>query len=87
MKYVRAFLMLVASFAVLAYAELGATRAAEVELLRQTIDGGGVMQSTDGEIELSGTIGQRKRKPVRLRRLGPVPIGAGPEIASRLRLF
>ena len=28
------------------------------EITRSTIDGGGVMQSTGGEYELSGTIGQ-----------------------------
>ena len=32
--------------------------AAKFEITRSTIDGGGVMQSTGGEFELSGTIGQ-----------------------------
>ncbi len=58
MKYIRMFFVLAASFAALAYAGQGATRAAEVELSRQSIDGGGVMLSTGGEFELSGTIGQ-----------------------------
>jgi len=37
----------------------GASAAAnEWELIRSTVDGGGVMRSTGGEFELSGTIGQ-----------------------------
>ena len=37
---------------------LGLATASEYELSRHTIDGGGVMQSTGGDFELSGTIGQ-----------------------------
>lgn len=58
MKSVRAFLVLAVSSTALAYAESGATNSPEVELIRRSIDGGGVMQSTGGELELSGTIGQ-----------------------------
>lgn len=58
MKHVRSLLILPLSFAALAHQGFGETRAAELEILRQSIDGGGVMQSTDGVFELSGTIGQ-----------------------------
>jgi len=37
---------------------LGALYAADFELTRSTIDGGGAMRSTGGSFELSGTIGQ-----------------------------
>ena len=37
---------------------VGVTAADEFELLRSTIDGGGVMYSAGGDLELSGTIGQ-----------------------------
>jgi hypothetical protein len=40
------------------FAFLGLATASEYELSRHTIDGGGVMQSTGGDFELSGTIGQ-----------------------------
>jgi len=40
------------------FASLGLVTASEYELSRQTIDGGGVMYSTGGTFELSGTIGQ-----------------------------
>lgn len=37
---------------------VGATMAGDFEMARSTIDGGGVMFSTGGTFELSGTIGQ-----------------------------
>ncbi len=40
------------------FAFLGLATASDYELSRQTIDGGGVMRSTGGDFELSGTIGQ-----------------------------
>jgi hypothetical protein len=39
-------------------AGLGVTRAAESDVTRWSIDGGGIMHSTGGDLELSGTIGQ-----------------------------
>ena len=36
----------------------GVTAADDFEITRSTIDGGGVMRSTGGDFELSGTIGQ-----------------------------
>lgn len=53
MKYTRTFLVSTASFTAMACAEQAATRAAEVELKRHSIDVGEVMQSTGGEFELS----------------------------------
>ena len=48
-----------AALAVLAFAAVGAVRAVDdFEVSRSTIDGGGVMWSTAGDLELSGTIGQ-----------------------------
>lgn len=47
------------------YVLVGATAAllgrhadAELEIVRSTVDGGGVMRSADGGLELSGTVGQ-----------------------------
>ena len=58
MDYIRTLLVLAASLAALTFAEQGGTRAAEVELNRHSIDGGGAMQSVGADLELSGTIGQ-----------------------------
>jgi hypothetical protein len=44
--------------AVVAAVCVGSTLADDFEITRSTIDGGGVMRSTGGEFELSGTIGQ-----------------------------
>ena len=46
------------SAAALGHALPGDTRADDFEISRSTIDGGGVMFSSGGEFELSGTIGQ-----------------------------
>ena len=43
---------------VLLLACAGMTLADEFEITRSTIDGGGLMRSTGGDFELSGTIGQ-----------------------------
>ena len=52
------FLATALSAAALGYAQRGETRADDFEISRSTIDGGGVMFSSGGEFELSGTIGQ-----------------------------
>ncbi len=44
--------------AVLAGVVIGTTVAQDLEITRSTINGGGVMRSTGGDFELSGTIGQ-----------------------------
>ena len=44
--------------AVMAIVVVGAAVAQEISVTRSTIDGGGVMNSTGGGFELSGTIGQ-----------------------------
>ena len=46
------------SVTVLDHAQRGETRADDFEISRSTINGGGVMLSSGGEFELSGTIGQ-----------------------------
>lgn len=46
------------SVAALGYAQRGETGAGDFGITRSTIDGGGVMSSTGGVFELSGTIGQ-----------------------------
>lgn len=45
-------------FTVLAVVVVGTAVAQDFEITRSTIDGGGVMSSTGGGFELSGTIGQ-----------------------------
>lgn len=45
-------------FALMAVVVVGTAVAQDFEITRSTIDGGGVMSSTGGDFELSGTIGQ-----------------------------
>lgn len=44
--------------AVMAVVIVGTAMGGDFEIIRTTIDGGGVVRSTGGEFELSGTIGQ-----------------------------
>jgi len=40
---------------------MGSAVAQEFEISRSTVEGGGVMRSTGGDFDLSGTIGRRRR--------------------------
>lgn len=58
MQGTRVFLRVVPIFVTLTLAALQTIRASNLDLSRHSVAGGGVMQSTGGEFELSGTIGQ-----------------------------
>jgi hypothetical protein len=58
MRGIRVWFIAVACTVVVASAAVTATRADDFEISRSTVDGGGVMFSTGGSFELSGTIGQ-----------------------------
>jgi hypothetical protein len=58
MNGLRMWFVIVTGTVVAACAALTATRADDFEITRSTVDGGGVMFSTGGSFELSGTIGQ-----------------------------